>query len=102
MMTATELLDLTFAALADPTRRAILRAVADGGPVTATALAGDLESASRLADQAIAAGEGADRSEAAYVAAVALAHRGQLARSAELFRWAPPGPDRDVHARVRR
>jgi DNA-binding transcriptional ArsR family regulator len=34
--------DAVFVALADPTRRAILRAVADGGPVTATALAGDL------------------------------------------------------------
>jgi DNA-binding transcriptional ArsR family regulator len=34
--------DEVFAALADPTRRAILRAVADGGPVTATALAGEL------------------------------------------------------------
>jgi DNA-binding transcriptional ArsR family regulator len=31
-----------FTALADPTRRAILRAVAEDGPVTATALAGRL------------------------------------------------------------
>jgi DNA-binding transcriptional ArsR family regulator len=31
-----------FAALADPTRRSILRAVAERGPVTATALSGDL------------------------------------------------------------
>jgi DNA-binding transcriptional ArsR family regulator len=31
-----------FAALADPTRRSILRAVAEQGPVTATALSGDL------------------------------------------------------------
>jgi DNA-binding transcriptional ArsR family regulator len=31
--------DALFAALADPTRRAILRAVADEGPATATALA---------------------------------------------------------------
>jgi DNA-binding NarL/FixJ family response regulator len=58
----------------------------------ATALAGDLESASRLADQVLAAGEGVELPEAAYVAAVALAHRGQLARSVELFQWAPPGP----------
>jgi len=34
--------DALFAALADPTRRAILRAVAEDGPVTATALAGRL------------------------------------------------------------
>jgi DNA-binding transcriptional ArsR family regulator len=34
--------DLVFAALADATRRQVLRAVADSGPVTATALAGDL------------------------------------------------------------
>ena len=31
-----------FAALADPTRRDVLRAVAERGPVTATALAGGL------------------------------------------------------------
>jgi DNA-binding transcriptional ArsR family regulator len=34
--------DALFAALADPTRRAILRAVAEDGPVTATNLAGRL------------------------------------------------------------
>jgi DNA-binding transcriptional ArsR family regulator len=34
--------DAVFAALADPTRRAVLRAVADRGPVTATSLAGAL------------------------------------------------------------
>lgn len=34
--------DEVFAALADPTRRSILRAVADRGPVTATALSADL------------------------------------------------------------
>ena len=34
--------DALFAALADPTRRAILRAVAEHGPVTATTLAGRL------------------------------------------------------------
>ena len=31
--------DLVFAALADPTRRAVLQAVADDGPASATALA---------------------------------------------------------------
>jgi DNA-binding transcriptional ArsR family regulator len=34
--------DRVFAALADPTRRSILRAVAERGPLTATALAGEL------------------------------------------------------------
>lgn len=34
--------DALFAALADPTRRAVLRAVAEDGPVTASALAGRL------------------------------------------------------------
>lgn len=34
--------DAVFAALADPTRRGILRTVSERGPVTATALAGDL------------------------------------------------------------
>jgi len=34
--------DAVFAALADPTRRQVLRAVAERGPVTATALAGSL------------------------------------------------------------
>jgi DNA-binding transcriptional ArsR family regulator len=34
--------DAVFAALADPTRRRVLRAVAEHGPVTATALAGSL------------------------------------------------------------
>jgi DNA-binding transcriptional ArsR family regulator len=34
--------DAVFAALADPTRRAILQAVVDRGPVTATALAAGL------------------------------------------------------------
>jgi DNA-binding transcriptional ArsR family regulator len=34
--------DAVFSALADPTRRDVLRAVAERGPVTATALAGGL------------------------------------------------------------
>jgi ArsR family transcriptional regulator, cadmium/lead-responsive transcriptional repressor len=34
--------DAVFAALADATRRQVLRAVAESGPVTATALAGEL------------------------------------------------------------
>ncbi|GAB2873842.1 helix-turn-helix transcriptional regulator [Lentzea nigeriaca] len=55
---------------------------------TASAMAGDLDSALRLADQVISASDTPHRRTAAEVAAVALAHRGQLARSTELFRWA--------------
>jgi hypothetical protein len=58
----------------------------------AAALAGDLTTALRLADQAISAPDPRDQAEGAQVAAAALAHRGQLARSAELYRWAGPGP----------
>jgi ArsR family transcriptional regulator, cadmium/lead-responsive transcriptional repressor len=39
---AGEPVDAVFAALADATRRGILRSVADRGPLTATALAGEL------------------------------------------------------------
>jgi DNA-binding transcriptional ArsR family regulator len=39
---ASEPADAVFAALADPTRRQVLRAVAERGPVTATSLAGGL------------------------------------------------------------
>lgn len=55
---------------------------------TAAAMAGDLDGALRLADKVISAPETPHRRTAAEVAAVALAHRGQLARSTELFRWA--------------
>ncbi len=55
---------------------------------TAAAMAGDLDSALRLADQVISVPDSPHRRTAAEVAAVALAHRGQLARSTELFRWA--------------
>ncbi|WP_237774307.1 helix-turn-helix transcriptional regulator [Actinosynnema sp. ALI-1.44] len=51
----------------------------------ASALAGDLDSAMRLADQAISSSE--DKASGARVAATALAHRGQLGRSAELYQW---------------
>ncbi|SDG80995.1 DNA-binding transcriptional regulator, CsgD family [Lentzea fradiae] len=55
---------------------------------TAAAMAGDLDGALRLADQVIGSADSSYRRTAAEVAAVALAHRGQLARSTELFRWA--------------
>ncbi|MPZ25569.1 MAG: LuxR family transcriptional regulator [Micromonosporaceae bacterium] len=53
----------------------------------AAALAGDLDLGLRLADPLIAAGSASDRAAGAAVAATALAHRGQLGRSAELHRW---------------
>ncbi|MEV1289717.1 helix-turn-helix transcriptional regulator [Micromonospora sp. NPDC049679] len=53
----------------------------------ATALAGDLDAALRLADRVVATEGSPDRAEGAAVAATALAHRGHLARSAELYRW---------------
>ncbi|GLZ36416.1 LuxR C-terminal-related transcriptional regulator [Actinokineospora sp. NBRC 105648] len=54
----------------------------------AEARAGDLDAALRRADALLAKG---DR-RAAHVAAAALAHRGQPARSAELYCWAGAGP----------
>jgi len=54
---------------------------------TASAMSGDLDAALRLADQVITGPESAHRGSAAEVAAVALAHRGQLARSTQLYRW---------------
>ncbi|GAB1516773.1 helix-turn-helix transcriptional regulator [Actinophytocola sp. KF-1] len=54
----------------------------------ALALAGDLDGALRLADEVITTESAAERRHAAGVAAAALAHRGQLFRSAQLYRWA--------------
>lgn len=54
----------------------------------AAARAGDLDTAARLADQVLADPAAPGRREGARVAGTALVHRGQLARSAELFRWA--------------
>jgi DNA-binding CsgD family transcriptional regulator len=53
----------------------------------AAALAGDLDLGLRLADPLISAAAGDDRTAGAAVAAAVLAHRGQLGRSAELYRW---------------
>ncbi|MCA2217810.1 helix-turn-helix transcriptional regulator [Jidongwangia harbinensis] len=81
----------------DPALAARLFAAASraGRPATArralaTALAGDLDLASLLADQALAGGPPDQRAEAACVAAATLAHRNQLARAVELYRWATP------------
>ncbi|WP_406070479.1 LuxR C-terminal-related transcriptional regulator [Micromonospora sp. NBC_01638] len=54
----------------------------------AAALAGHLDDALRLADRLLATAAPPDRSEAAVVAATALAHRGHIGRSVELYRWA--------------
>ncbi|MDG4810688.1 LuxR C-terminal-related transcriptional regulator [Micromonospora sp. WMMD1120] len=67
-------------------------ATAAGQPVNArqalaTALAGDLDGALRLADRLLANAAPADRAAAAMVAATALAHRGHVGRSVELYRW---------------
>ncbi|HYQ62642.1 helix-turn-helix transcriptional regulator [Actinophytocola sp.] len=53
----------------------------------ALALTGDLDGALRLADEVITTEAAAGRRHAAGVAAAALAHRGQLLRSAQLYRW---------------
>ncbi|HEX8929172.1 MAG TPA: helix-turn-helix transcriptional regulator, partial [Actinomycetota bacterium] len=78
----------------DPALAAQLFAAAAGAGRTtaarralATALSGDLDRASRLADQALAAGSADQRSEAAYVAAAALTHRGQTAQAVALYPW---------------
>jgi DNA-binding CsgD family transcriptional regulator len=64
----------------------------------ALALSGDLETALRLADETIATAEAADRAVGAQVAATAMAHRGQLGRSAELLRWAGTAQSRPFAA----
>ncbi|MFC0507866.1 helix-turn-helix transcriptional regulator [Micromonospora costi] len=72
-------------------------AAAAGRPVAtrqavAAALAGDLDAALRLADRLLGSAAATDRAEAALVAATALAHRGQLGRSVELYRWSGAAP----------
>jgi DNA-binding CsgD family transcriptional regulator len=80
----------------DPRLAAQLFAAAAGAGRTtaprqalATALAGDLDEASRLADQALASGSTEQRAEAAYVAAAVLTQRGQTAQAAALYQWVP-------------
>ncbi|WP_433796731.1 LuxR C-terminal-related transcriptional regulator [Actinoplanes sp. CA-252034] len=79
----------------DPALAAELFAAAAGAGRTtgsrralATALAGDLDHASRLTDQVLAAGTPQQRAEAAYVSATILAHRGQTAQAVRLYEWA--------------
>ncbi|HVV12758.1 helix-turn-helix transcriptional regulator [Amycolatopsis sp.] len=57
----------------------------------AVARTGDFDEALRLADDVIATEDAPDRADAARVAGTALAHRGQLAHSAELFQWSDTG-----------
>jgi DNA-binding CsgD family transcriptional regulator len=52
------------------------------------ALTGDLDTALRTTDQVLGAPDNGGGAEAARVAGAALAHRGQLARGAELLTWA--------------
>ncbi|NMR20790.1 helix-turn-helix transcriptional regulator [Cellulomonas fimi] len=51
------------------------------------ALAGDLDVALRLADEVVARPGGPDTARAIHVTASALAHRGLLARSADVYGW---------------
>ncbi|MCO1596957.1 LuxR C-terminal-related transcriptional regulator [Micromonospora sp. RHAY321] len=53
----------------------------------AAALAGNLDDALRVADRLLMTAAPIDRTEAAMVAATALAHRGHVGRSVELYRW---------------
>ncbi|WP_207916526.1 LuxR family transcriptional regulator [Micromonospora sp. KC723] len=65
---------------------------ADARQAAAAALAGDLDTALRLADRLLATAAPTGRAEAATVVATALAHRGQVARSVELYRWSGTSP----------
>jgi DNA-binding CsgD family transcriptional regulator len=69
----------------------------DRGPVVtagwarAAALSGDLDTALRLGDGMLGAPGPETRAAGAEIAATVLAHRGELARSAELYHWAGRG-----------
>ncbi|WP_329072792.1 helix-turn-helix transcriptional regulator [Amycolatopsis sp. NBC_01480] len=58
------------------------------GWARAAALSGDLDTALRLGDGMLNAADLGTRAAGAEIAATVLAHRGELARSAELYRWA--------------
>nr|WP_155547246.1 helix-turn-helix transcriptional regulator [Amycolatopsis camponoti] len=58
------------------------------GWARATALSGDLDTALRLGDGMLGAADPETRAAGAAIAATVLAHRGELARSAELYHWA--------------
>ncbi|MEV4055948.1 helix-turn-helix transcriptional regulator [Amycolatopsis sp. NPDC049688] len=58
------------------------------GWARAAALSGDLDTALRLGDGMLGAPDAETRAAGAEIAATVLAHRGELARSAELYHWA--------------
>jgi DNA-binding CsgD family transcriptional regulator len=58
------------------------------GWARAAALSGDLDTALRLGDGMLGAADPETRAAGAAIAATVLAHRGELARSAELYHWA--------------
>jgi DNA-binding CsgD family transcriptional regulator len=57
----------------------------------AAASAGDLSTALQVSETLLSSNDPAQREAGATVAATVLAHRGELARSAELFQWAARG-----------
>ncbi|SFW92014.1 regulatory protein, luxR family [Amycolatopsis australiensis] len=61
------------------------------GWARAAALSGDLDTALRLGDGMLGAADPETRASGAAIAATVLAHRGELARSAELYHWAGRG-----------
>ncbi|MFD2472642.1 helix-turn-helix transcriptional regulator [Amycolatopsis silviterrae] len=58
------------------------------GWARAAALSGDLDTALRLGDGMLSGEDPEARAAGAEIAATVLAHRGELARTAELYRWA--------------
>ncbi|WP_410594139.1 LuxR C-terminal-related transcriptional regulator [Amycolatopsis sp. lyj-23] len=63
-------------------------ATVTAGWARAAALSGDLDTALRLGDGMLGAPDAETRAAGAEIAATVLAHRGELARSAELYHWA--------------
>ncbi|MEU8632672.1 LuxR C-terminal-related transcriptional regulator [Amycolatopsis sp. NPDC048633] len=63
-------------------------AAVTAGWARAAALSGDLDTALRLGDGMLGAADPETRVAGAAIAATVLAHRGELARSAELYHWA--------------
>ncbi|MDT7803949.1 MAG: hypothetical protein QOI78_7382 [Actinomycetota bacterium] len=58
------------------------------GWARAAGLSGDLDTALRLGDGMLGAADAESRAAGAEIAATVLAHRGELARGAELYQWA--------------
>jgi DNA-binding CsgD family transcriptional regulator len=68
-------------------------AAVTAGWARAAALSGDLDTALRLGDGMLGAADPETRVAGAAIAATVLAHRGELARSAELYHWASRSGD---------